>query len=138
MLYSWKITFRMLNHEEIDITTNYQNSMANTVNMIVSYLLDRSIPHNIIISDGGKTFYIIPRNFNEGKSNLEFNTNWLDLAGLLSVKSQEFFDNAETRMNEFFNFVRNSLSLNEASFNEITENILNNFEKIYKVSKLNL
>ena len=141
MLRGWKITYRILGQSEsedkLDVTTSYQNSLANAVNMFISFMIDLSIPHNILIAEGGKVFYIIPRNFNEVKSNLEFNTNWLDLCGFLTVKTNEFFDNAETRINEFFDFVRNSLTVNEKSFNEMKENIFKNFKFLYNVKLLN-
>ena len=136
MLKGWKISFRVIGNPSfaIDAASNCQNSLANAVNMIVSHLIDMSVPHNIIISEGGKTFYILPRNFNENKSNLEFNTNWLDLSGMLTAKSQEFFDNAESKINLFFEFVSSQLTLNDASYLEINENLLKKFQSLYKVN----
>lgn len=104
------------------------------VNIIISYLIDLSIPHNIIISDCGSTFYIIPRNFNEVKSNLEYNTNWLDLSGFLTVKTQDFFNNSESRINEFYECINSKLTLKEESFKEITENIIKKLQGTYKIN----
>jgi hypothetical protein len=104
------------------------------INIIISYLIDLSIPHNIIISECGTTFYIIPRNFNEVKSNLEYNTNWLDLSGFLTVKTQSFFDNSESRINEFYDFISNKLTLKEESYKEITFNIIKKLQGSYKVN----
>jgi hypothetical protein len=137
MLRGWKISFKSIGNfsSEIDATINYQNSLANAVNMIVSYLIDMSIPHNILISEGGKVFYILPRNFNEIKSkNLDFNTNWIDLCGVITAKSQEFFDNAENKISEFYEYVANHLSLTDLSYNEINDNFFKKFQNLYKVN----
>ncbi len=136
MLKGWKISFKIIGNPSftIDAASNYQNSLANVVNMIISHLIDMSIPHNIIISEGGKVFYILPRNFNENKSNLEFNTNWLDLSGMLTAKSKEFFDNAESKINQFFEFVSTQLTLSDASYLEINDNLLKKFQSLYKVN----
>ena len=136
MLKGWKISFKIIGNPAItiDAASNYQNSLANAVNMIISHLIDMSIPHNIIITEGGKVFYILPRNFNENKSNLEFNTNWLDLSGMLTTKTQDFFDNAESKINQFFEFIANHLTLNDASYLEINENLLKKLESLYKVN----
>jgi len=136
ILKGWKITFRIIGNPsfEIDASANYQNSLANAVNLIVSHLIDMSIPHNIIISEGGKVFYILPRNFNENKSNLEFNTNWLDLSGMITAKSLEFYTNAEYKLIDFHDFVSNNLTLNENSFREINEHIYKKLLTIYKMN----
>jgi hypothetical protein len=104
------------------------------INIIISDLIDLSIPHNIIIADCGSSFYIIPRNFNEVKSNLDYNTNWLDLSGFLTVKTQDFFDNSEKRINEFYDFISTKLTLKEESFKEITGNIIKKLQGTYKIN----
>jgi hypothetical protein len=136
MLKGWKISFKVIGNSSfaMDAESNYQNSLANAVNMIVSHLIDMSVPHNIIISEGGKVFYILPRNFNENKSNLEFNTNWLDLSGMLTAKSQDFFNNAESKINLFFEFVSSQLTLSDGSYLEINENLLKKLQSLYKVN----
>lgn len=103
------------------------------VNIIVSDLIDLSIPHNIIISECGNAFYIIPRNFNEVKSPLEYNTNWLDLSGIITAKTENFFNNAENRINEFHDCVNAKLTLKDESFKEINQKIINKLQNTYKI-----
>jgi len=104
------------------------------VNIIVSDLIDLSIPHNIIISDCGSTFYIIPRNFNEVKSPLEYNTNWLDLSGFLTVKTENFFNDAENRINEFYDCISSKVIVKDECFKEITDNIIKKLQGTYKIN----
>lgn len=104
------------------------------VNIIVSDLIDLSIPHNIIISDCGATFYIIPRNFNEVKSPLEYNTNWLDLSGFLTVKTENFFNNAENRIGEFYENINTKLTVKDECFKEINSKLINKLQGTYKLN----
>ena len=39
----------------------YQHSLSHIANLILSKLIDKEIPHNIILTNQGKIFYLIPR-----------------------------------------------------------------------------
>ena len=45
----------------------FQNSISHIANLILSKLIDKEIPHNIIMTNQGKTFYLIPRKFEDRK-----------------------------------------------------------------------
>jgi hypothetical protein len=62
------------------------------VNLILSQLIDLEIPHNVIISEMGHTFYVIPRQFDD--ANLPFNTCWSDLSGLITIKEKSLYNGA--------------------------------------------
>lgn len=40
-----------------------QEALAHTAGIVLNYLIDQNIPHNILIADEGMTLYIIPRKF---------------------------------------------------------------------------
>ena len=65
-LVCWKIEC-ILNDEksgEISVMENlFQNSISHLVNLILTKLIDKEIPHNIINTNQGRTFYLIPRKF---------------------------------------------------------------------------
>lgn len=39
------------------------NSLSFVFGLFINEILDRNIPHNILIVDSGKTIYILPRKF---------------------------------------------------------------------------
>lgn len=40
-----------------------QEALAHTAGILLNYLIDSNIPHNILVADEGMTLYIIPRKF---------------------------------------------------------------------------
>ena len=40
-----------------------QEALAHTAGVVLNYMIDQNIPHNILVADEGMTLYIIPRKF---------------------------------------------------------------------------
>ena len=133
-LESWKIEC-LLNQEqsgEISAMENlFQNSISHLVNVILTKLIDKEIPHNIIITNQGRTFYLIPRKF-ENKKHL-INTCWNDLAGLITCKEQKTFD--EIKEDEIEKFFKDEVSLESSKFQTLNNEIMAQIESVFEITK---
>ena len=133
-LECWKIEC-ILNQEqsgEISAMENlFQNSISHLVNLILTKLIDKEIPHNIIITNQGRTFYVIPRKF-EDKKHL-INTCWNDLAGLITCKEQKTFD--EINEEEINNFFKKEVSLESNVFQNLNNDIITQIDSVFEIKK---
>ena len=133
-LESWKIEC-ILNQEEsgeISAMENlFQNSISHLVNLILTKLIDKEIPHNIIITNQGRTFYLIPRKF-ENKKHI-INTCWNDLAGLITCKEQKTFD--EIKEDEIEKFFKDEVSLESNKFQNLNNEIMTQIDSVFEITK---
>jgi hypothetical protein len=131
-LPAWKIeSWEIVNQP--DSIGSYQNSLANCVNGILNDLISAEIPHNLIISDGGHTIYIIPRKFVQNP--LPINTCWNDLSGLVTLKEEEGEDSVPQTEDNLICLI-NSVALSQNEFNSFTQNIVTKFDSLYFVDKM--
>ena len=131
----WKIEC-IINDEksggEISAMENlFQNSISHLVNLILSKLIDKEIPHNIIITNQGRTFYLIPRNFE--KKEHKINTCWNDLAGLITCKDEKTY--AEINEESINQFMKNEVSLENNKFQELNKDIIEQIDSVYEIKK---
>ena len=68
------------------------------------------------------------------KSALEFNTNWLELSGILTAKTEDFFNNAENRINEFHENINLKLTVKDECWKEMNFNIIKKLQGTYKIN----
>ena len=133
-LVCWKIEC-ILNQEgtgEISAMENlFQNSISHLVNLILTKLIDKEIPHNIIITNQGRTFYLIPRKFEDKKHKI--NTCWNDLAGLITCKEQKTFD--EIKEDEIEKFFKNEVSLAADTFQNLNNDIITQIDSVFEIKK---
>lgn len=71
-----------------------QEALAHTAGIVLNYLIDMNIPHNILIADEGMTLYIIPRKFDLLIENVQFFTSFETLCGFIKFKTQAAFQTA--------------------------------------------
>ena len=130
----WKIEAKTNKEENSDISAMenlFQNSISHIANLILSKLIDKEIPHNIIMTNQGKTFYLIPRKFEDRKQ--KYNSCWNDLSGLVTCKDQKSFDEInEEEINKFF---KNEISLENEKFEKINEDIVNQIDSVFEIIK---
>jgi hypothetical protein len=134
-VFCWKvqaIEIEKLN-EELISESNFQDSIAHCTNMFLTHLIDSEIPHNLIISDKGRSFYIIPRKFDN--TSFPINTCWNDLAGLITIRDEEALEGFSKSEEEINNFLMKNVSLDEVEFKTFTEKITANIETIYVIEK---
>jgi hypothetical protein len=133
-LICWKIEC-ILNQEnsgEISAMENlFQNSISHLANLILSKLIDKEIPHNMVITNQGRTFYLIPRKFENKKHTI--NTCWNDLAGLITCKEQKTFD--EIKEDEIDKFFKDEVSLESNNFQTLTQDIITQIDSVFEIKK---
>jgi hypothetical protein len=54
-------------------------------------MIDKNIPHNLLIADEGMTIYIIPRKFDLLIENVNFSTSFETLCGFIKCKVEMAF-----------------------------------------------
>jgi len=64
-----------------------QEALSHTAGIVLNYLIDLNIPHNILIADEGMTIYIIPRKFDLLIENVSFYTSFESLCGFVKCKT---------------------------------------------------
>jgi hypothetical protein len=121
---SWKVEVKEVKHECNLLENNFYPSIATMVNFILTKLIDLSIPHNILISDKGQSFYIFPRKFIEASEKLEYNTCWNDLSGLITFK-QGLPDDFDIES------AKKQIALENDQFDQLTETLKNSFDELY-------
>ena len=130
----WKIESRTNKEENSDISAMenlFQNSISHIVNLILSKLIDKEMPHNIIMTNQGKTFYVIPRKFEDKKH--KFNSCWNDLSGLITCKEENTFkDIEEEDINIFF---KNEISLEKELFDKLNQDLLSQIDSVFEITK---
>lgn len=100
---------------------------------ILSILISKEIPHNIIITDKGLTTYIIPRKFYENK--LGFNTTWLDIAGLPVVYDEKLLNEIKKGGVEVLEKkLKKELSLEMSQLEEINNEIKQKFIQKFEIN----
>lgn len=121
-------------HEEPALMENtYQNSISHLANVFLSILTDQGIPHNLVITNQGKTFYLFPRKFEQKEHPV--NTCWNDLSGLITCKTEEYYNSiTEEKVVQFF---KNNISLEDKDFEELTNKIVDKVDAIYEITKNN-
>lgn len=129
---SWKVEAKELTSDCDEGAV--QNSIANCVNLILTDLIDAEIPHNLLISDKGHTFYVIPRQFDD--ANLPLNTCWNDVSGVITVRDKNLFDGACQFEDIILETLTNQVSIGVDKFKELTNNMVSKFEGLYIIEKL--
>ena len=133
-LICWKIEciLNQENNGEISAMENlFQNSISHLSNLILSKLIDKEIPHNMVITNQGRTFYLIPRKFENKKHKI--NTCWNDLAGLITCKEQKTFD--EIKEDEIDKFFKDEVSLESTNFQTLTQDIITQIDSVFEIKK---
>jgi hypothetical protein len=133
-LNGWKLSVKNPNiSNENDFNLSFVPSISFMIYFILSILISKEIPHNIIITDKGLTTYIIPRKFYENK--LGFNTTWLDIAGLPVVYDEKLLNEIKKGGVEVLeNKLKKELSLEMSQLEEINNEIKQKFIQKFEIN----
>lgn len=71
-----------------------QEALAHCAGVVLNYLIEGNIPHNILVADEGMTLYIIPRKFDMLIENVQFFTSFESLCGFVKFKTQQAYASA--------------------------------------------
>lgn len=106
------------------------SSLSFVAGTITNYLLEKSIPHNLIFSDLGTTIYIIPRQHEDNHKDESVKCAWMEIAGLIICRDEESY---ETMTKDRFDGVLSTqVSFDEAQFKKIKDHVLDIFKKNYQ------
>ena len=107
-----------------------QEALSHTAGVVLNYLIDKNIPHNILIADEGMTLYIIPRKFDLLIENVNFFTSFETLCGFVKCKVDSAFKNMKA--DEFSKRVNAGVSLKESEFDVIKKELVDKFLSEYE------
>lgn len=107
--------------------------MSFITDSIISILIEKELPYNIIIGDKCTSVYIIPRKFGDNKKQ-GFNSSWLDLSGLPLINSKELISKLESEGDNYLNnLITKNISIENSLFESLSKTILDKFNKQYKL-----
>jgi len=112
-----------------------QEALAHAVGVVLNYLIDKNIPHNLLIADEGMTVYVIPRKFDLLIENVNFFTSFETLCGLVKCKVEAAFKGLKS--DDFAKRVQGNISLKEAEFDQLKEDLIAKFMSEYEGEVIN-
>lgn len=104
--------------------------MSHAAGVVFNYLIDKNIPHNLLIADEGMTMYIIPRKFDLLIENVNFFTSFETLCGLVKCKVETSYKNL--RYEEFDKRLQAGVSLKDTEFATIKQDLIEKFLSEYE------
>lgn len=107
-----------------------QEALAHTAGIVLNYLIDQNIPHNILIADEGMTMYIIPRKFDMLIENCTFLTSFETLCGFVKFKHQSSY--ASSDFQTVKTQLEQSVSLSATDFDRMKTELVAKFMKEYE------
>jgi hypothetical protein len=107
-----------------------QEALAHTAGVVLNYLIDKNIPHNLLIADEGMTIYIIPRKFDLLIENVTFFTSFETLCGFIKCKIENSFKGM--KYDDFTKRVNSGVSLKENEFEAIKKDLIEKFLSEYE------
>lgn len=123
-VFSWKVEILKTKEED---ATSPEDSIAHVVDTILALLIEKEVPHNLLISNEGKTIYVIPRKFHQ--SELTINTCWNDICGLPSFKEEDKY--TTFKETEYLEILHNNVSVAKEDFQQLTKEIIEKFASVY-------
>lgn len=112
-----------------------QEALAHTAGIVLNYLIDMNIPHNILIADEGMTLYIIPRKFDLLIENVQFFTSFETLCGFIKFKTEAAFN--ETTEESMREQMLASVSVAPEDFERMKNELVEKFLKEYEGAQMN-
>ena len=108
--------------------------MSHTAGIVLNYLIELNIPHNILIADEGMTIYIIPRKFDLLIEGVSFFTSFESLCGFIKCKTQDSFNSMD--YNEINQHLRESVSVLDTDFEKMKNDLVEKFMKEYEGNRI--
>lgn len=111
-----------------------QEALSHTAGVVLNFLIDKNIPHNLLIADEGMTIYIIPRKFDLLIENVNFFTSFETLCGFIKNKVETGYKNIKHE--EFVKRLSGGVSLKDNEFEDIKEELIQKFLSEYEGEKI--
>jgi len=112
-----------------------QEALAHTAGIVLNYLIDMNIPHNILITDEGMTLYIIPRKFDLLIENVNFFTSFESLCGFVKFKTQTAYETCD--FEEVKRQLQQSVSVGDSDFDRMKNELVEKFLQEYEGNRIN-
>lgn len=107
-----------------------QEALAHTAGIVLNYLIDQNIPHNILIADDGMTLYVIPRKFDLLIERVAFHTSFESLCGFVKFKNAQAFN--QVQYDDLFEQLQSNVSLSADDFDRMKKELVEKFTKEYE------
>jgi hypothetical protein len=131
---SWPLKTLILSPDIDDENSNVsledaQEALAHAAGIVLNYLIEQNIPHNILIADEGMTLYIIPRKFDMLIEGVQFFTSFETLCGFIKFKSEAAYNSVT--FESVYEQLANYVSLSDADFTRMKTELVEKFMKEY-------
>jgi len=110
-----------------------QEALAHTAGIVLNYLIDQNIPHNLLIADDGMTLYVIPRKFDLLIERVAFKTSFESLCGFVQFKNKDAFDKNPDHAG-IFDSMKQNVSVSEEDFGRFKTELVAKFMEEYEGS----
>ena len=111
-----------------------QEALAHTAGVVLNYMIDKNIPHNLLIADDGMTMYIIPRKFDLLIENVTFFTSFETLCGFIKCKVEMSYKSM--KYEDLYKRLNTAVSLKDTEFNQIKEDLIQKFLTEYEGERI--
>lgn len=106
-----------------------QEALAHAAGVVLNHLIDRNIPHNILIADDGMTLYIIPRKFDLLIEGVTFFTSFESLCGVIKCKTESGYKTI--KQDDICKRLSTSVSLKDSEFATLKSELVEKFLSEY-------
>lgn len=96
---------------------------------MLNHLIDKNIPHNLLIADEGMTLYIIPRKFDLLIDGVTFFTSFESLCGVVKCKTEAAYNAA--KQDDLCKRLSSAVSLKEQEFEGLKRELVEKFLSEY-------
>ena len=107
-----------------------QEALAHAAGVVLNHLIDKNIPHNLLIADEGMTIYVIPRKFDLLIEGVNFFTSWESLCGVVKCKNEVGFKGV--KQDELCKRLSGAVSLKETEFAQLKTELVQKFLTEYE------
>lgn len=102
-----------------------QEALAHAAGVVLNHLIDKNIPHNLLIADEGMTIYIIPRKFDLLIEGVTFFTSFESLCGVVKCKTEAGYK--AIKQDELSKRLQSAVSLKDSEFTALKKEIMQKF-----------
>jgi hypothetical protein len=102
-----------------------QEALSHATGVVLNHLIDRNIPHNLLVADEGMTIYVIPRKFDLLIEGVTFSTAFESLCGYVKCKSEAGYK--AMRQDDVAKRLQAAVSLKEAEFATLKNELIAKF-----------
>ena len=102
-----------------------QEALAHAAGVVLNHLIDKNIPHNLLIADEGMTLYIIPRKFDLLIDGVTFFTSFESLCGVVKCKTESSYKSL--KQDELCKRLSSAVSLKESEFATLKKELVTKF-----------